>query len=167
MHVFVVTNDFPPRIGGINYYVDQLMRRFPPGSVTVFSSRYKGWEAFDAAYPHEVIRLETEMMLPVPDVRRRLHAELRARKPDVVLFGATWPLGHMGPAIRRKLGIPYAGFTHGLELTGALLPGLLRPIGRHASLLTSASQWARKKLEPADRLIRTVRGVGYLFEAEA
>ena len=29
VHVFVVTNDFPPRIGGINYYVDQLMRRLP------------------------------------------------------------------------------------------------------------------------------------------
>ncbi|HSA55832.1 MAG TPA: glycosyltransferase family 4 protein [Gemmatimonadaceae bacterium] len=149
MHVFVVTNDFPPRIGGINYYVDQLMRRFPPGSVTVFASRYHGWEAFDAAYPHEVIRLETEMMLPTPGVRRRLHAELRQRKPDVVLFGATWPLGHMGPAIKRKLGISYAGFTHGLELTGALVPGLLRPIGRHASLLTSASDWARRKLEGA------------------
>jgi phosphatidylinositol alpha-1,6-mannosyltransferase len=147
VNVFVVTNDFPPRIGGINYYVDQLMRRLPLGTVTVFSSRYAGWEAFDATYPHEVIRLETEMMLPSPSVRRRLHDELRRRRPDLVLFGATWPLGHMGPAIRRSLGIPYAGFTHGLELTGSLVPGLLRHIGRHASLLTAASQWSRTKLE--------------------
>ena len=95
--------------------------------VTIFSSRYAGWEAFDREYPHEVIRLDTEMMLPTPAVRRRLHDELRSRKPDVVAFGATWPLGHMGPAIRRKLGIPYIGFTHGLELTGTLVPGLLAP----------------------------------------
>jgi phosphatidylinositol alpha-1,6-mannosyltransferase len=149
MHVFVVTNDFPPRIGGINYYVDQLMRRFPPGSVTIFTSKFAGWQEFDRDYPHDVIRLETEMMLPTPAVRRRLHDELRSRKPDIVAFGATWPLGHMGPAIKRKLGIPYFGFTHGLELTGALVPGLLRHIGRHASLLTSASEWSRKKLEPA------------------
>jgi phosphatidylinositol alpha-1,6-mannosyltransferase len=149
VHVFVVTNDFPPRIGGINYYVDQFMRRFPAGTVTIFSSRYAGWQGFDASYPHEVIRLETEMMLPSPAVRRRLHDELRRRHPDVVVFGATWPLGHMGPAIRRKLGIPYAGFTHGLELTGALVPGLLRHIGRQASLLTAASRWARTKLEGA------------------
>jgi phosphatidylinositol alpha-1,6-mannosyltransferase len=147
VHVFVVTNDFPPRIGGINYYVDQLMRRLPRGTVTVLSSRYAGWEEFDASYPHEVIRLETEMMLPTPLVRRRLHDELRRRRPDLVLFGATWPLGHMGPAIRRACGIPYAGFTHGLELTGALVPGLLRHIGRHAALLTAASQWSRTKLE--------------------
>jgi phosphatidylinositol alpha-1,6-mannosyltransferase len=89
------------------------------------------------------------MMLPTPAVRRRLHDELRSRKPDVVVFGATWPLGHMGPAIRRKLGIPYLGFTHGLELTGALVPGLLRHIGRDAAMLTACSAWARKKLEPA------------------
>ena len=146
MQVFVVTNDFPPRIGGINYYVDQIMRRFPPGTVTIFSSRYPGWEAFDREYPHEVIRLDTEMMLPTPGVRRRLHDELRSRKPDVVAFGATWPLGHMGPAIRRKLGIPYIGFTHGLELTGTLVPGLLRHIGRDAAMLTAVSEWARNAL---------------------
>jgi phosphatidylinositol alpha-1,6-mannosyltransferase len=147
VNVFVVTNDFPPRIGGINYYVDQMMRRFPPGSVTIFSSRFAGWEAFDRDYPHDVIRLETGMMLPSPGVRRRLHRELRARKPDVVVFGATWPLAHMGPAIKRKLGIPYAGFTHGLELTGTLVPGLLRHIGRDAALLTAVSIWAQKALE--------------------
>lgn len=147
--LFVVTNDFPPRIGGINYYVDQIMRRFPPGSVTIFSSKFAGWEAFDREYPHEVIRLDTEMMLPTPGVRRRLHEELRVLKPDVVAFGATWPLGHMGPAIKQKLDIPYIGFTHGLELTGALVPGLMRPIGRHAALLTAASEWSRKKLERA------------------
>jgi len=147
VHVFAVTNDFPPRIGGINYFVDQLMRRFDPGTVTIFTSRFPGWEAFDREYPHEVIRLETGMMLPTPAVRRRLHHELRVRKPDVVVFGATWPLGHMGPAIKRKLGIPYLGFTHGLELTGTLVPGLLRHIGRDAGMLTAASEWSRKELE--------------------
>lgn len=149
VHTFVVTNDFPPRIGGINYYVDQLMRRFPAGTVTIFSSKFEGWEAFDRDYPHDVIRIDTEMMLPVPSVRRRLHAELRSRKPDVVVFGATWPLGHLGPAIKRKLGIPYLGFTHGLELTGALVPGLLRHIGRDAGMLTAASEWSKQELEPA------------------
>lgn len=150
MHVFVVTNDFPPRAGGINYYVDQLMRRLPDGwTVTIFSSSYPGAPDFDRRYPHEVIRLPTEMMLPTPGVRRELHSLLRARKPDLVLFGAIWPLGHMGPGIRQKLDIPYGGFSHGLELTAALVPGLLGPIGRQASLLTAASAWSREKLETA------------------
>jgi phosphatidyl-myo-inositol dimannoside synthase len=149
LSVFVVTNDFPPRIGGINYYVDQLFRRFPAGDVTILSSSFEGAKEFDATYPQEVIRLPTEMMLPTPGVRRVLHDELRTRRPDVVLFGALWPLGHMGPAIRRKLDISYGGFSHGLELTGALVPGLLGHIGASASLLTAVSDWARRKLEPA------------------
>lgn len=149
MKVVVVTNDFPPRIGGINDYVAQLVRRFPSGDVTVLSSTYRGAAQHDRGFPQEVVRLPTEMMLPTPGVRRELHAVLRARRPDVVLFGAVWPLGHMGPAVRRKLGIPYGGFAHGLELTGALVPGLLRHIGRRASLLTAVSDWARGRLEGA------------------
>lgn len=149
VNLFVVTNDFPPRIGGINDYVHQLTQRLPAGSVTVFSSTYAGAAEFDRAFPHEVIRLPTEMMLPTPGTRRELHAHLRTRRPDLVLFGAVWPLGHMGPAIRRKLEIPYGGFAHGLELTGAIVPGVLRHIGASASLLTAVSEWARDRLEPA------------------
>lgn len=149
MRVFVVTNDFPPRIGGINDYVAQLFRRFPAGTVTVFASTSRGAAAFDRSYPQEVIRLPTEMMLPTPDVRRRLHDVLRGARPDIVLFGALWPLGHMGPAVSRKLALPYGGFSHGLELTGALVPGVLRHIGSRATLLTAVSDWARRKLEPA------------------
>ena len=136
-------------MGGINYLVDQVMRRFPPGEVTIFSSTYRGAAEFDATYPHEVIRLPTEMMLPTPGVRRRVHAELRARKPDAVLFGAIWPLGHMGPGIKRKLGIPYAGMSQGLELTAARVPGLLGPIGRQAMFVTAGSAWTRHRLERA------------------
>jgi phosphatidylinositol alpha-1,6-mannosyltransferase len=148
-HLFVVTNDFPPRIGGINDYVAQLVRRLPSSSVTVFASTHDGAAAFDRSFPQEVIRLDTTMMLPTPGVRRRLHAELRTRRPDLVLFGALWPLGHMGPGVARALDIPYGGFAHGLELTGARAPGLLRHIGRHASLLTAVSDWARRLLAPA------------------
>jgi len=148
-----VTNDFPPRLGGINYLVDQIMRRFRPGEVTIFASTYPGAREFDATYPHEVIRLSTTMMLPTPGVRRRLHAELRARRPDIVLFGAIWPLGHMGPGVQRKLGIPYAGLTHGLELTAARIPGLLARIGREARFVTAGSVWTRTRLEKAFRRV--------------
>jgi phosphatidylinositol alpha-1,6-mannosyltransferase len=149
VRVLIVTNDFPPRIGGINDYVHQLSRRLPAGTVTVFSSTYAGAKEFDASFPHEVIRLPTEMMLPTPGVRRELHGVLRARRPDIVLFGAIWPLGEMGPGIARKLEIAYGGFSHGLEITAARIPGVLRRIGRHASLVTAVSDWARGILAPA------------------
>lgn len=150
MKLFVITNDFPPRVGGINYFVDQLMRRLPADwSATIASSTYSGAEEFDRSYPHEVVRFSTEMLLPTPAVRRQMHSLIRERKPDLVLFGALWPLGHMGPGIRQKLGVPYGGFTHGLELTAALVPGLMRGIGRNASMLTAPSAWSRGKLEGA------------------
>ena len=149
MHLVVVTNDFPPRYGGINDYVDRLVRRLPAHEVTVFTSSYRGAAEFDRNYPREVIRLPTEMMLPTPHVRGALHAVLRERRPHAVLFGAAWPLGHMGPAIRRKLDIPYGAFAHGLELTAAVMPGALSHIGRSAALVTAVSDWARRKLEPA------------------
>ena len=149
VRVVVVTNDFPPRIGGINDYVAQLVRRLPAGEVTVFASSWAGAAEHDRGFPQEVVRLPTTMLLPVPGVRRALHALVRARRPDVVLFGAAWPLGHLGPGLVRRLGVPYGAFAHGLELTGALVPGVLRHIGRRASLVTAVSDWARRRLAPA------------------
>lgn len=149
MRVAVVTNDFPPRIGGINDYVAQLVRRLPSGTVTVIASRWPGDEAHDRAFQQEVVRLPTSTLLPTPGVAREVHALLRARRPAMVLFGAIWPLGHLGPGILRRCDIAYGGFAHGLELTGARVPGLLRGIGRDASLLTAVSDWARRRLEPA------------------
>jgi phosphatidylinositol alpha-1,6-mannosyltransferase len=149
MRIAVVTNDFPPRIGGINDYVAQLVRRLPAGTVTVIASRWPGHEAHDRTFPQEVVRLPTSTLLPTPGVAREVQALLRARRPSVVLFGAIWPLGHLGPAIRRRCDIAYGGFAHGFELTGARVPGLLRGIGRDASLLTAVSDWARRRLEPA------------------
>ncbi len=52
-----------------------------------------------------------------------------------------------GPRSGGSSGFPYIGFTHGLELTGTLVPGLLRHIGRDAALLTAVSEWSRKALE--------------------
>ena len=64
----VVTNDFPPRAGGIQAYVHELAIRQPPGSVVVFASTSPGAAEFDAAQPFPVVRHPTSMLLPTPDV---------------------------------------------------------------------------------------------------
>ena len=151
MRILVITNDFPPRVGGINDYVDRILRRFPPGEVTIFASSHAGAAAHDAGYPHEVIRQPTEMLLPTPAVSRRVHELIRSRRPDVVLFGASMPLALMGPGIRRRHGVPYVGFTFGLEVAAARVPGgraLLARIGRHASALTAISDWTGQVIRP-------------------
>lgn len=151
MKILVVTNDFPPRVGGINYYVDQIMRRFPAGEVTVFASAWPGAGAFDRTYPHKVVRWPARTMLPTPPVLRRVVDLVHAEVPDVVLFAAALPLGLIGPAITRRTGVPYASFTHGVEVAAARVPGgraALARVGRKAVLLTAVSGWTRSIIRP-------------------
>jgi phosphatidylinositol alpha-1,6-mannosyltransferase len=149
MKLLVVTNDFPPRVGGINHYVAELMRWFPAGDVTVFASSWPGAESFDAAYPHPVVRWPLRSMYPTAPVRDRVEELVREVRPDVVLFGAAVPLAMMGRSIERRLGVPYASFTHGVEVWAGQVPGtraLLSSIARNATLMMGVSQWTVDQL---------------------
>jgi phosphatidylinositol alpha-1,6-mannosyltransferase len=149
MRLLVVTNDFPPRVGGINHYVAELVRRFPSGDVTVFASSWPGDEDFDAAYPHRVIRWPQRAMYPTAVVRDRVEELVRETGADVLLFGAAIPLAMMGRPIERRTGVPYASFTHGVEVWAGQVPGtraVLSSIARHAALLMGVSQWTIDQL---------------------
>ncbi len=153
MHVLVITNDLPPRVGGIQYYVDQLCRGLVAAGdrVTLYGSSSEGWQDWDAAAPYAVVREPTEMLLPTPLVRRHAQATIERLRPDVVVYGAAFPLGLMGPRLRRSTGVPYVAFTHGLEVSSARLPGgaqVLRRIGRDAAAITFVSHWCRSLLQP-------------------
>jgi phosphatidyl-myo-inositol dimannoside synthase len=142
--VLVVTNDFPPKVGGINYYVAHLVRHFPPGEATVFASDWPGSETHDAAFPHRVVRWSADSMYPTPGVIDRVEALVREERADIVLFGAAAPLALMGPAIQRRTGARFAAFTHGVEIWAAQVPvtrGLLSSLSRNAALLMGVSQW--------------------------
>ena len=124
MNVLVVTNDFPPKVGGVNYYVSELVRRFPPGTTTVFASTWPNASEFDKTFPQCVVRWPTRTLLPTPSVCAeavRLAREVRA---DIVLCGASLPLAFVGQSVSRRCGIPYVACTHGLELAAAkVAPG--------------------------------------------
>ena len=154
MRVLVITNDLPPRVGGIQYYVDQLCRGLLAAGdeVTVYGSTYEGAEAWDRHAPYTVVRERTSTLLPTPRVRRRALRLVGHTAADVVVFGAAFPLGLMGPAIRRRTGVPYLAFTHGLEVTAVRFPTgsrFLRHIGRGAGAVTYVSHWCESLLRPA------------------
>ena len=69
--VLIVTNDFPPRAGGIQFFVHALAMRLPPQSVHVYAPAWEGAAEFDAQQPFPVARHHTSLMLPVPSVARR------------------------------------------------------------------------------------------------
>lgn len=149
MKVLVVTNDFPPRVGGVNGYVAELMRRFPPGDVTVFAADWLDAPAFDAPYPQRVVRWPAKGMYPTAPVRDRVEELVRETGADIVLFGAAAPLALMGRSIQRRTGIPYATFTHGVEVWAGQVPvtrGLLGSVTRGAVLTMGVSDWAVQQL---------------------
>ena len=93
MRVLVVTNDLPPRVGGIQYYVDQLVRGLVDAGdrVTVLGSRSPGWESHDAGAPYRVVRRDTTTLLPTPGVRRQVLDLVGETAAEVVVFGAAFP----------------------------------------------------------------------------
>ena len=95
----IVTNDFPPRRGGIQSFVHALATRLPAGTVTVYAPAWKGAAEFDARQPFPVIRHPASLMLPVPATSRRAAAIAAEHGCDTVLFGAAAPLGLLTPAL--------------------------------------------------------------------
>jgi phosphatidyl-myo-inositol dimannoside synthase len=128
--VLVVTNDFPPRAGGIQSFVHALAAGLPTGSVTVYAPDWPGAAEFDAAQPFPVERHPTSLMLPVPSVARRASRLLRRDGCDTVLFGAAAPLGLLAPSLRRAGARRLVAITHGHEAGWAVLPGARRLVGR-------------------------------------
>ena len=166
--VLIVTNDFPPRSGGIQSFVHALAVRLPAGQVVVYAPAWQGAAEFDARQPFPVVRHRTSLMLPVPSVARRARAILAEHGCDTVLFGAAAPLGLLAPGLRRAGARRIIALTHGHEAGWAALPGaraLLRRIGEHADVLTYLGEYFRIRLAraltpaAAGRMVRLAPGV--------
>ncbi|WP_127501259.1 glycosyltransferase family 4 protein [Actinoplanes solisilvae] len=149
----LVTNDFPPRPGGIQQFVHNLAVRQPAGSVVVYASTWRGASEFDAEQPFEVVREQTGVLLPTPAVARRAAEIARAHDCDRVWFGAAAPLGLLAEGLRRRAGITRGvALTHGHEIGWAALPGargLLRRIARGNDVVTYLGDYQRVRLDQA------------------
>ena len=164
--VLIVTNDFPPRQGGIETFVatiaDGLADR-----VVVYTSHTPGEEAADAARPYPVVRDHSRVLLPTPPTRATMQRLMRRHGCDRVLFGAAAPLGLLGNAARRSGACRVVGMTHGHELWWARVPPsrvLLRRIARRCDALTYLAEYTRRAIADAvgpdtARLVRMPPGV--------
>ncbi|MFK0185312.1 glycosyltransferase family 4 protein [Streptomyces rubiginosohelvolus] len=165
----VVTNDFPPRQGGIETFVRAMTDRFPADSVVVYTSAEPGAAAHDAALPYPVVRDPARMLLPVPRVTARAAGLARRHGCDSVWFGAAAPLGLMADRLRRQSGVRRAvATTHGHEVWWARTPGaraLLRRIGERTDAVTYLGAATRAPIAAAlgpaaaRRMVRLAPGV--------
>jgi phosphatidyl-myo-inositol dimannoside synthase len=166
--VLIVTNDFPPRAGGIQFFVHALALRLPPEGVSVYAPAWEGAAEFDAKQPFPVVRHPTSLMLPVPSVADRAAGIIEREGCDTVVFGAAAPLGLLAPRLRRAGAQRIVAITHGHEAGWATLPGaraVLRRIGDTVDTVTYLGEYTRLRLSwalsrPAvARMTRLVPGV--------
>jgi phosphatidylinositol alpha-1,6-mannosyltransferase len=148
----IVTNDFPPRRGGIQSFVAELARRQPEGSVVVYASDSAGSAEYDAAQPFPVVRHPTGLLLPTPTARTRVLATMRAHECKAVWFGASAPLGLLATSVRRAGAERIVASTHGHEIGWARVPGgrqALRRIGTTCDVITYLGEYTRSRIAGA------------------
>ena len=151
-NTLVITNDFPPRPGGIQTFGYELVRRFDPAQVSVLTSSWDGAAEFDAAQKFMTVRAKTKTLLPDKRTLAMAREIIVANNVTQVLFGAAAPLGLLAPSFR-KLGVKnIVGMTQGHEVGWAMTPGMkqaLRKIGNDVDYLTYISEYTHQKISQA------------------
>lgn len=123
----LVTNDFPPKVGGIQSLLWEWWRRLPSDQFAVLTSPYKGAREWDAQQPFRVERVRESVLLPHPLMVKRIDDLARDFGADFVVLDPAVPLGIIGP----NLDLPYAVVLHGAEVTvPGRLPGSQQVLGR-------------------------------------
>jgi phosphatidylinositol alpha-1,6-mannosyltransferase len=110
-HLFV-TNDFPPKIGGIQSYLWELWRRLPPERITVLTTAHADGAEFDAAQPFRIER-RGRVLWPTPRLRRRVERLADDAGATTIVLDPALPVGLIGPRLSKR----YAVVLHGAEVT--------------------------------------------------
>jgi phosphatidylinositol alpha-1,6-mannosyltransferase len=151
----LVTNDFPPKVGGIQAYLWELWRRMDPDSFAVLTaSSHPDAARFDrqqAALGFRIERVRSRVLAPTPQVVRSIRQAAARIGADLVVLDPAFPLGLVGP----RLGLPYAVLLHGAEVAiPGRLPGsrgMVARVLKGSQLIISAGGY------PATAAARTLR----------
>jgi phosphatidyl-myo-inositol dimannoside synthase len=149
----LVTNDFPPKIGGIQSYLFELWRRLPPSETTVFTTNYANDKGWDAVRRFRVVRAHESQFFPTWSLANRIDALAREVGAEVIFLDPWLPLGQLGPRLRAA---PYVVVVHGAEVT---VPGRLpasrglgaRVLHRAAGVVAASEYTAREAIRAARR----------------
>ena len=146
----IITNDFPPRIGGIESFVSDLAELLDH-DVVVYTSGPPGAAATDPDRGYRVVR-DGPLLLPTRRVGRRAVELLTRYGCRRVIFGAAAPLGLLAPVLRSAGADRIVALTHGHETWWATVPPtrrLLRRIGTDCDHLTAISDYTAGRISPA------------------
>ena len=147
----VVTNDFPPRVGGIQRTLESLCRALPADKVSVIAPSCEGSEAFDEAVGFEVVRERARFVWPTPAVADRVDAEIERTGAEVVLFGDAFPLALLGGHLASR-GTPSVVLAHGFDYWLSTVPvahGVMKRMTSHASRVAGCSEFISRRVRTA------------------
>lgn len=153
--ILLVTNDFPPRRGGIQSYLEQFavrVARTGEHELVVYAPQWRGADDYDRAASFPVVRHPGTLMLPEPRVDRRMRRLIAEHGIETVWFGAAAPLALLGPRARTAGARRVLACTHGHEVGWSMLPGArqaLRRIGESADVITYVSRYTRGRFASA------------------
>ncbi|MGB6764039.1 glycosyltransferase family 4 protein [Mycobacterium sp.] len=154
--VLLVTNDFPPRRGGIQSYLAELVSRLAvtgEHTLTVYAPQWRGADVFDAQTAgYQVVRHPGTLMLPAPTVDARMRRLIAEHGIDTVWFGAAAPLGLLAHRARQAGATRVLASTHGHEVGWSMLPvarSVLRRIGEDSDVVTFVSRYTRGRFASA------------------
>jgi phosphatidylinositol alpha-1,6-mannosyltransferase len=156
--VLLVTNDFPPRRGGIQSYLENLVDELVltgEHSISVYAPKWKGADEYDrraSASGVDVVRHPTTLMVPEPSVALRMRRLIARDDIETVWFGAAAPLALLAPLARDAGARRVIASTHGHEVGWSMLPlarTALRRIGNDTDVVTFISHYTRSRFASA------------------
>jgi phosphatidyl-myo-inositol dimannoside synthase len=146
----IITNDFPPKTGGIETYILGLCAGLDPSAVTVIAPARAGYQEVDDRLPYSVVRIKRRRLQPSPAITRSVRRTISARKPDAIHLANALPLGRFASRIREQTRVPVTVFAYGSEIIVPsrmpLVRGKLRKVLTSVDLVVVASEFTNKAL---------------------
>lgn len=151
----LVTNDFPPRPGGIQSYLQRFLAELPAESIGVYCSTWhpEHCKKYDAEQDFPIYRNPTSVLLPTARVCREVSELVNKHGYETVWFGAAAPLAMMSHYLRKHTNVKsIVASTHGHEVGWAMLPlshACLRIIGNGCDTITYVSEYTKCRIHKA------------------
>jgi len=143
----LITNDFPPKVGGIQSYLWELWRRLPVANFYVYTTPFPGDREFDSEQPFRTVRSTSKVLLPTPNINRNVQKLRKDIEAELIVWDPAFPLGVVAPRSRT----PYALVLHGAELAIPgkipILKSFLANTLKKASLIICAGNYPAEEAE--------------------
>lgn len=116
MYIWLIAENWPPRVGGIETYLTGIASHLPKGSIQVFAPVETAANHHDEPY---VIRKRFSWKPLWPawfPLFLFLTQQVRKQRPDVIMCGKALMEGRIARQLKKTVGIPYVVCTYGMEI---------------------------------------------------